>query len=91
LLTAELNFVDSYKYNIAAYALAELLGMDDIVPVYVERKWQGNAGSLSWWSPVKMEEADRRKQQIYAPERVLPPNRQFGQATSHSLALNSLF
>src|SRR5438552_8492443 len=41
----ELNFVDSYKYNIAAYALAELLGMDDMVPVYVERKWQGNAGS----------------------------------------------
>ena len=38
----ELNFVDSYKYNIAAYALAELLGMDDMLPVYVERKWQGN-------------------------------------------------
>jgi len=63
----ELNFVDSYKYNIAAYALAELLGMDDMVPVYVERKWQGNAGSLSWWLPVKMDEADR-KQQIFAPD-----------------------
>ena len=25
-LAPELNFVDSYKYNIAAYALAELLG-----------------------------------------------------------------
>src|ERR1700680_4068841 len=24
----ELNFVDSYKYNIAAYGLAELLGLD---------------------------------------------------------------
>jgi hypothetical protein len=65
---SELNFVDSYKYNIAAYALAELLGMDDMVPVYVERKWKGNAGSLSWWLPVKMDEADRRKQQIYAPD-----------------------
>jgi hypothetical protein len=64
----ELNFVDSYKYNIAAYALAEMLGMDDIVPVYVERKWKGNAGSLSWWLPVKMDEADRRKQQIFAPD-----------------------
>lgn len=64
----ELNFVDSYKYNIAAYALAELLGMDDLVPVYVERKWQGNAGSLSWWLPVKMDEADRKKQQITAPD-----------------------
>src|SRR5437016_2428010 len=25
---AELNFVDSYKYNIAAYRIAELLGLD---------------------------------------------------------------
>jgi hypothetical protein len=64
----ELNFVDSYKYNIAAYALAEMIGMDDMLPVYVERKWQGNTGSLSWWLPVKMDEVDRRKQQIYAPD-----------------------
>src|SRR5437899_1261191 len=35
---SEMNFVDSYKYNIAAYSLAELIGLDDIVPVYVERK-----------------------------------------------------
>jgi hypothetical protein len=27
----EPNFVDSYKYNIAAYALAELVGMDDML------------------------------------------------------------
>src|SRR6266481_5688170 len=40
----ELNFVDSYKYNIAAYGLAELLGMDDMLPVYVERKVGGNTG-----------------------------------------------
>jgi hypothetical protein len=64
----ELNFVDSYKYNIAAYALAEMVGMDDMIPVYVERKWQGNPGSLSWWLPIKMDEADRRKQQISAPD-----------------------
>jgi hypothetical protein len=37
---SELNFVDSYKYNIAAYQLAELLGMDDMLPVYVKRKWR---------------------------------------------------
>ena len=64
----ELNFVDSYKYNIAAYALAELLGMDDMVPVYVERKWAGNTGSLSWWLPVKMDEAERHKQKLTAPD-----------------------
>jgi hypothetical protein len=64
----ELIFVDSYKYNIAAYQLAELLGIDDMLPVYVERKWKGDVGSLSWWLPVKMDEADRHKQGLTAPD-----------------------
>jgi hypothetical protein len=63
----EMNFVDSYKYDIAAYALAELVGMDDMLPVYVERKWRGHTGSLSWWLPVKMDEAERYKKKIPAP------------------------
>jgi len=64
-----INFVDSYKYNIAAYELAELVGMDDMIPVYVERKLNGKTGSLSWWVPsVKMDEADRYKQKIKAPD-----------------------
>jgi hypothetical protein len=65
---AELNFVDSYKYNIAAYQLAELLDMDDMLPVYVERKWQGNSGSLSWWLPVKMDDGERIKQHLTPPD-----------------------
>jgi hypothetical protein len=64
----ELNFVDSYKYNIAAYALAEMLGMDNMLPVYVERKWKGEVGSLSWWLPVKMDEVERYKQKLAAPD-----------------------
>jgi hypothetical protein len=64
----EMNFVDSYKYNIAAYQLAELIGLDDMLPVYVERKWSGKTGSLSWWLPVKMDEADRVKQKIPVPD-----------------------
>ena len=65
---AELGFVDSYKYNIAAYRLAELLGIDDMMPVYVERRWAGNPGSLSWWVPVKMDEVERHKQKLTAPD-----------------------
>lgn len=65
---SEMNFVDSYKYNIAAYALAELLGMDDMLPVYVERKWGGHVGSLSWWLPVKMDEVERHQQKLTAPD-----------------------
>lgn len=64
----EMNFVDSYKYNLAAYALAELLGLDDMVPVYVERKWAGNSGSLSWWLPVKMDEGERIQKKIDVPD-----------------------
>ena len=64
----ELNFVDSYRYNIAAFRLAELLGLDDIVPVYVERKWKGDSGSLSWWLPVKMDEKERVAQKIPVPD-----------------------
>jgi hypothetical protein len=64
----EMNFVDSYKYNIAAYQLAELVGMDDMVPVYVERKYEGKTGSLSWWLPVKMDEAERYKQKLKPPD-----------------------
>ena len=64
----ELGFVDSYKYNIAAYQLAEMLGLDDMVPVYVERKWKGDSGSLSWWLPVKMDEKERVAQKIAVPD-----------------------
>ena len=35
-ISTELNFVDSYKYNIAAYRLAELLGVDDMLPEGME-------------------------------------------------------
>lgn len=64
----EQNFIDSYKYNIAAYSLAELIGMDDMLPVYVERSWKGDPGSLSWWLNVKMDEDDRVKQKIDVPD-----------------------
>src|SRR4029077_2331628 len=65
---SEVGFVDSYKYNIAAYKLAELLGVDDMLPVYVERKWNGAEGSLSWWLPVKMDEVERHKQNLKPPD-----------------------
>jgi hypothetical protein len=64
----ETNFVDSYKYNIAAYQIAELLGVDNMLPVYVERKWEGKTGSLSWWLPVKMNDAERFEKKIEPPD-----------------------
>lgn len=64
----EVNFVDSYKYNIAAYAIAELVGFDDMMPVYVERKWEGKPGSLSWWLPVMMDDVERVSRKLHPPD-----------------------
>ncbi|MDQ1404629.1 MAG: hypothetical protein QOG55_258, partial [Acidobacteriaceae bacterium] len=38
------------------------------LPVYVERKYEGQKGSISWWLPVKMDAADRLKQKIPVPD-----------------------
>ena len=67
--STEMNFVDSYKYNLAAYGLAELVGFDDMIPVYVERKWNQQTGSLSWWVPIKMDDAQRVAQKLEPPDK----------------------
>ncbi len=63
----EMNFRDSYKYNIAAYELACLLGLGHMMPVTVERKLAGRTGSLTWWLKVQMDEVERMKQKINPP------------------------
>jgi len=63
----EMNFVDAYRYNLAAYAIAGLVGLDHMMPVHVERKWKGDTGSLSWWADVMMDEGERQKQHIQPP------------------------
>jgi hypothetical protein len=63
----ELNFVDSYKYNIAAYELARLLELDHMMPVYVERRWNGQVGSISWFVPTLMDESERLKKKVQPP------------------------
>jgi hypothetical protein len=63
----EMNFRDSYKYNIAAFELAKLVGLGDMMPVTVERNWNGKKGALSWWLPVKMNEEKRLSQHLQSP------------------------
>lgn len=63
----ELNFVDSYKYNVAAYEIAHLLDLDQMMPVYVERRWNGQLGSISWFVPTLMDESERHKKNIQPP------------------------
>ena len=65
---SEIGFRDSYHFDIAGYELARLLGLDDMVPVTVERKWDGRCGALSWWIPFKWDEEMRRKQNLMPPD-----------------------
>ncbi len=64
----ELNFIDSYRYDIAAYELSKLVGLDDMIPVTVERRWGGNQGALAWWIPWKWDEAMRHEQNLHPPD-----------------------
>jgi hypothetical protein len=64
----EMNFVDSYLYNLAAYELAKLLGLDAMMPVTVERKWEGKTGSLTWWLPVQMSLGKMQEKKIKPPD-----------------------
>ena len=57
---SELNFKDSYRFNIAAYRLATLLGIR--VPMSVQRSYEGNPASFTWWvDDVAMDESARLK------------------------------
>ncbi|MCY4027205.1 MAG: hypothetical protein OXH75_12950 [Acidobacteria bacterium] len=63
----ELNFRDSYRYNIGAYRLAVLLGMDN-VPMSVSRRVNGDPAAVTWWvDDVAMSERDRIEQRAFPP------------------------
>jgi hypothetical protein len=65
----ELNFKDSWRYNIAAPRVAELLGIGDMIPVSVERVWDGKRGAVTWWvDDVLMDEQGRREKNAEAPD-----------------------
>ncbi|HYM12548.1 MAG TPA: hypothetical protein VEU62_17560 [Bryobacterales bacterium] len=63
----ELNFRDTYKYNVAGYELAKLLALD-MVPPSVERKVGGTSSAVTWWVDNKQfDELDRVKQNVQPP------------------------
>ncbi len=64
----ELYFADSFHFNIAAYHIAELLGIDNMIPVTVEREWRRQRGSLSWWIEAKLDAAERAEKAIPPPD-----------------------
>ncbi|HUE88967.1 MAG TPA: hypothetical protein VMO26_23045 [Vicinamibacterales bacterium] len=64
----ELNFKDTWRYNVAAYRLNQLLQLGR-VPVSVERRHRGQPGSFTWWvDDVLMDEGRRLKTKASAPD-----------------------
>lgn len=64
----ELNFRDSWKFDVAGYKLDRLLGLN-MVPVSVERKHGGKSSCFTWWvDDVLMLELDRVKKKIQPPD-----------------------
>ena len=63
----ELNFKDSYKFNIAAYRLDKIMDLN-MIPVSVVRKVAGKTSAVTWWVDDKMfDDVDRKKQGIEPP------------------------
>jgi len=57
----------NYKFNVAAYELDKLLGLN-MVPPAVERVVNGRPASVTWWlDDVAMNELDRRRKGIDPP------------------------
>jgi hypothetical protein len=63
----ELNFKDKWQFNVAAYKIDRLLGLN-MIPTTVERRHGSNDASFTWWvDDVMMDEQERYRQKHSAP------------------------
>ena len=70
----ELNFKDTYRFNIAGYRLARLLGIET-VPMSVERNVNGKVAAVTWWvDDVQMDEKERLKRKSMGPNPLRTSN-----------------
>ena len=65
------GYLEGWRYEIAAYELDKLLGLN-MIPPTVERKFQGERGSLQLWVKVMMNDLERMKA-LYPRSRRLRP------------------
>jgi hypothetical protein len=63
----EFNFRDTWRFNVAAYRLDRIIAMN-MIPVSVERRYGYQSAAYTWWvDDVMMEEGERLKRKIEAP------------------------
>ena len=66
----EFDFRDKWQFNVAAYKIDRLLGLD-LVPVTVERRWRTEAASFSWWvDDGLMDEGERQNKKLTPPNQA---------------------
>jgi hypothetical protein len=61
------DFIDSWKYEIAAYRLDKLIGLN-MVPITVEREFKGKKGALSLWADSKYNGLEIMENNIPIPD-----------------------
>jgi hypothetical protein len=65
----EKDFKDTWKFNVAAYRLARLLGLAHMVPPSVQRTVDGKPASVTWWlDGIAMDEKERLAKAIKPPD-----------------------
>jgi len=65
----EKDFKDTWKFNVAPYRLARLLGLAHMVPPSVQRTVDGKQASVTWWlDGIAMDEKERLQKGIKPPD-----------------------
>jgi hypothetical protein len=78
----ELNFRDSWMFNVAGYRLDRLIGLN-LVPVSIERDFRGKSAAYTWWvDDVMTDEKGRTDKKLQPPD---------PQAWSESMQLIRIF
>ncbi len=65
----KLDFRDDCRFEVAAYRLSKLLGLDNVPPV-VKRKIGGVTGTLQVWVENAMMERQRSSEKLQAPSKL---------------------
>jgi hypothetical protein len=62
----EMNFQDSWKFEIAAYEVDKIIGLG-MVPTTLERTYKGQKGSVQFWIEDAMTEGERLQKKLQPP------------------------
>lgn len=63
----EINFRDTWKFNVAAYRLDRLLELH-MTPPSIARGYAGQSGAFTWWIYGALMETERQKRKIKPPD-----------------------